>query len=358
MKLYYYKAKHGNFGDDLNAWLWSELLPDVWDEGRDGITFVGVGTILNRLVPDTRMKIVLGSGVGYAPLPAGLHDGSWEMLAVRGPLSARAAGLSEDRAVTDGALLLSAVPALTAPPKETRGIIFVPHVSAAGTGPWEEICNELGIAYVDPRWESRRVIDEIRSARLVLADAMHAAIIADTFRVPFVPLVSSREISTFKWTDWTLGMGLPYEPMRLPASSLAEAVRDRFVGPMGLEYLSPWLFARGSAAMGADAPDRLIADLDETARRQQDPRQVWINKNSRRVWERLARPASALAARTALKGVDARLKDRTRAVLEKAKRAPGFLSDDAVHATKREQLLERLDVVRRIVRGAAPAAAA
>ena len=29
MKLCYYHDNEGNFGDDLNAWLWSKLLPGV-----------------------------------------------------------------------------------------------------------------------------------------------------------------------------------------------------------------------------------------------------------------------------------------------------------------------------------------
>ena len=32
MKLYYYKAPLGNFGDDLNPWLWPRLLPDIFDD--------------------------------------------------------------------------------------------------------------------------------------------------------------------------------------------------------------------------------------------------------------------------------------------------------------------------------------
>ena len=101
MKLHYFRSPHGNFGDDLNGWLWPELLPGVWDDGQDGITFVGIGTILNRLVPDTRLKIVAGSGVGYSPLPPNLHDGSWEILGLRGPLSARAADLPAEAVITD-----------------------------------------------------------------------------------------------------------------------------------------------------------------------------------------------------------------------------------------------------------------
>ena len=248
MKLHYFRSSHGNFGDDLNSWIWPELLPGVWDEGEDGITFVGIGTILNKLVPDTRLKIVLGSGVGYSPLPNGLGDGSWKILGVRGPLSARAAGLPAETAITDGAILLSALPGLAKPLEErTGGTVFVPHVSSAETGGWEEICGRLGITYVDPRWSFHRVFALIGNARLVLADAMHGAIVADTFRVPFVPLVSSREISSFKWMDWTMGMGLPYRPMRLPASSLAEATRDVMVPAMGRGYLHAPVLAPAAA---------------------------------------------------------------------------------------------------------------
>jgi hypothetical protein len=34
MKLYYYQDSKGvkNFGDDLNPWLWSKLIPDVLDD--------------------------------------------------------------------------------------------------------------------------------------------------------------------------------------------------------------------------------------------------------------------------------------------------------------------------------------
>ena len=139
MKLHYFRSPHGNFGDDLNAWLWPELLPGVWDDGSDGITFVGVGTILNRLVPQTRLKIVLGSGVGYSPLPANLHDGSWNVLGIRGPLSARAAGLPAKAVITDGAILLGTIDGLVKPDSARTGdVVFVPHVSSTETGAWED----------------------------------------------------------------------------------------------------------------------------------------------------------------------------------------------------------------------------
>ncbi len=347
MKLHYFRSSHGNFGDDLNGWIWPELLPGVWDEGQDGITFVGIGTILNKLVPDTRLKIVLGSGVGYSPLPNGLGDGTWKILAVRGPLSARAAGLPAETAITDGAILLSALPGLAKPPEErTGGIVFVPHVSSAETGGWEEICGRLGITYVDPRWAFHRVFSLIGNARLVLADAMHGAIVADTFRVPFVPLVSSREISSFKWMDWTMGMGLPYRPMRLPASSLAEAARDGMVPAMGRGYLhAPVLTA---AASEETIADDLLRQLEEQSRREESPGWQRVNRNAMRTWKWIVKPLSTASSRRVLKNIDERCRDRATEALRKAMTASSYLSDDRIFDRKRSQLLEKVDLTRRL----------
>lgn len=346
MKLHYFRSRHGNFGDDLNGWLWPELLPGVWDDGEDGITFVGVGTILNKLVPDSRLKLVLGSGVGYAPLPSGLHDGSWDVLAVRGPLSARAAGLPEAKAVTDGAILLSYLPGLVKPPEaRAGGVVFVPHVSSAETGGWEAICAQLNITYIDPRWDFHKVFALIGDARLVLADAMHAAIIADTFRVPFVPLVSSREISSFKWMDWTLSMELPYLPIRLPASSLAEAARDRMVPSMGRQFLNPAVLAPYDDATIANG---LLDQLRKTSRREEDKAWQTINKNAMRAWERVARPAATSLGGSLLRGADRRRRDKAADVLHQAISATSYLSDDRVYERRREQMMEKVDTVRRL----------
>ena len=58
VKLYYYKATAGNFGDDLNSWLWDRLLPNAFDgicyhrhssherNNNENTLFVGIGTLL------------------------------------------------------------------------------------------------------------------------------------------------------------------------------------------------------------------------------------------------------------------------------------------------------------------------
>jgi succinoglycan biosynthesis protein ExoV len=348
MKLHYFRSPHGNFGDDLNAWLWPELLPGVWDDGSDGITFVGIGTILNRLVPDTRLKIVAGSGVGYSPLPPNLHDGSWEILGIRGPLSARAAGLPAEAAITDGAILLGTIDGLVKPQgMRTGNVVFVPHVSSTETGEWENICARLGITYIDPRWDFHRVFALIGNARLVLAEAMHGAIVADTLRVPFVPLVSSREISSFKWMDWTLSMGLPYRPIRLPASSLLDLARDQLVTFMGHGHLNPAVFATSPAADDRIA-DELLRHLGQTSEREEQPGWQRVHNNTKRLWRRVVKPATEKASSGVLRGLDQRLFDRATEAIRKAMDAPSYLSDDRTYESKRSQLMDRLEMTRRI----------
>ncbi|MDQ2634976.1 MAG: polysaccharide pyruvyl transferase family protein [Pseudomonadota bacterium] len=346
MKLHYFRSPHGNFGDDLNAWLWPELLPGAWDDGQDGITFVGIGTILNRLVPDTRLKIVAGSGVGYSPLPPNLHDGSWEILGLRGPLSARAAGLPAEAVITDGAILLGTIDGLVKPQgMRTGNVVFVPHVSSTETGAWEEICAELGITYIDPRWSFHEVFALIGNARLVLAEAMHGAIVADTLRVPFVPLVSSREISSFKWMDWTLSMGLPYRPIRLPPSSLLDAARDRLVTSMGHGHLNPGVF---DTSADNSIADELLRQLGRASQREESPGWQRVHDNTKRLWRRVVKPATVKASGGMLAGLDRRLFDRATEAVRKAMDAPSYLSDDRTYESKRAQLMDRLEMTRRI----------
>ena len=64
MQLYYFKDRHGNFGDDLNPWLWGQLLPEVLRGPSDEL-FVGIGTLLNHRLPAAPIKHVFGSGHGY-----------------------------------------------------------------------------------------------------------------------------------------------------------------------------------------------------------------------------------------------------------------------------------------------------
>jgi succinoglycan biosynthesis protein ExoV len=214
MKLHYYQDPHGNFGDDLNPWLWTRLVPELID--GDGRTlFLGIGTILRRDLPTSPGKVVFGSGAGYGRPPA--IDQSWQIYCVRGPRTATALGLPADRAVTDPALLVRhALPLV--PVGERASIAFVPHHEsvhrAAAQGVSLRLCAEAaGLTYVDPGGDLDDVLRTLSRAEAVITEAMHGAILADAFRVPWIPVRMYSHVLKSKWLDWTESMEIPYEPI-------------------------------------------------------------------------------------------------------------------------------------------------
>jgi succinoglycan biosynthesis protein ExoV len=225
MKLFYYRYPEGssNFGDHLNPWLWEQLLPDILDEDENTI-FVGIGTVLNSdLLPKAHRTAVFSSGVGYGTLPK--VESSWSIYCVRGPLSAQALGVRNELAVTDGAILVRRL-FNTTNRKVTR-FAYMPHYSHAEYGgqTWNSICKDLGFGYIDPRWPVEQVLSSINQTEILLTEAMHGAIVADAFRVHWIPINTGPHILDFKWQDWCLSVDVEYQPryispphLRLPWS--------------------------------------------------------------------------------------------------------------------------------------------
>lgn len=236
MKIYYFKDPVGNFGDDLNAWLWDYILPGFFDED-DSIRISGIGTIINTSMPPARKWVVFSSGVGYGYPPKNFGNSDWNILCVRGPLSAKVLGLDSSKAITDGAALLNTLDEFKPlPDSERNGVIFIPHHHALLSGQWESACNSAGVEFVNPQWDSKIVIQKIRHAKLVLADAMHAAIIADAMRVPWIPVITSPQINTFKWLDWLQTINVQYSPIILGSSSFRESIRSQTLSLYGENY--------------------------------------------------------------------------------------------------------------------------
>src|SRR5690606_6941930 len=103
-------------------------------------------------------------------------------------------------------------------------------------GRWQQVCEAAGVEFVSPQQDSRQTLARLRASRLVLADAMHAAICADTLRVPWVPLSISSENHSFKWVDWTSSMEVPYQPRQLPPSSFLEKLQSDLAVLVGTDY--------------------------------------------------------------------------------------------------------------------------
>lgn len=340
MKVHLVTQVRGNFGDELNRWLWSRFLADVWNKAADDVLFVGIGTVLDRNLPPARVTIVFGAGIGYsrAPPEIATHSSRWRIYGVRGPLTARALNLDKRTAMTDPAILLATLPEFRG--LDRQGVIFIPHWKSVRYGDWQGICKTLGIEFVDPCQDSKLVVRRIATATKVIAESMHAAIIADAFRVPWIPVALSREISPFKWVDWASSLSVAYRPVCLPASNGIERLRNAMlmwtVHRNATDYPSSRQVAEG-ACMQFDDADRLLANLDEIGRR---------------IEQRWRRNAS-VGLEAALKGLarlgfgfDGRMLSLATERLEKLMFSQGFLSSDQAHARLRDDTLSRLEEFR------------
>lgn len=215
MKLFYWKGT--NFGDDLNPFIFKKLLPNLLDDDMS-TRFFGIGSILgDDLLNDHKdSKIVIfSSGYGgyFGPLTS-LNALNIDVVCVRGPITARLLNLPSSKAITDGAILLKAFDFKSVP--KIYKISFMPHWSSEARYPYEKLCNNLDIKYISPRSSVDQVISEILASELIVAEAMHGAIVADTLRVPWVAAQSYKNRYRVKWDDWTQSVGLTFKPLRLP----------------------------------------------------------------------------------------------------------------------------------------------
>lgn len=312
MKPYYWESQHGNFGDDLNLWLWDFLLPGFRAVHPD-VLLVGVGTVLNRaLLPEAGRKLVVGSGFGYGALPDMRDEGVWDIRCVRGPLTAQKVGVPEALGIIDPAVLVADMPEFSNLPKR-HGCSFVPHWESAVAGLWPTVCTTAGLTYIDPRGEAKAVIRAIAQSERIVAESMHGAILADAFRVPWVAVSTSDSINGFKWRDWAATVGVEHRPRRVPISSRAEAIVKgaRF---WGVDY-------EGRSAVRpapGQAGDVAVAEA--------------------------ARPASGASLRLAAKQV---LAAPSTLALWQASRAEPQLSADTRLAARKAQLYDVLEDVRR-----------
>jgi len=220
MKLYYFEDPRGNFGDDLNPWLWNRLLPGFFDDDG-GRLLVGIGTLLNHRLPSGPKLHIFGSGFGYGRAPK--IDGRFVFHAVRGFETARALGLDPALAITDPAVLVRTV-TLPPPAAEATSIGFIPHCQSSRNFEWETVCRDIGLKYISAEWSVDKVIAEMRSCRTLVCEAMHGAIVADALRIPWVPVSCYDYIAHFKWKDWLSTVDLPYEPLRV--TSLYDVERN------------------------------------------------------------------------------------------------------------------------------------
>lgn len=259
MELFYYISERGNFGDDLNVWLWDDLLPG-WRGWESNRTIFGAGTIANSgFLSRYDAPLIIGSGTGYGSLPGKNILARCDIRAVRGPRSAKALGLPETIPMLDPAIMIPLVEKgdIYSLPAPTQRTIFIPHYTTASLNlDWQELCEDISIEYVAPEGGSKEVISKISKADLVLTESMHGAILADAYRVPWVPLRINDKFNTYKWQDWGDSLDLELSFV------------DIFKEVRGLGEFAIWSLGRVKASKAANpqiakAEPSLISSLEK-----------------------------------------------------------------------------------------------
>jgi hypothetical protein len=202
MNVYYCKMPDGNIGDDLNEYIWPFYLKN--DDNDDSHLVVGIGSLLNINVPKAQKYTVISAGIGYGELPK--VDENWTFLAVRGIYSKEALNLPASVIMIDGAYLLK-----DCYPKPveiiTNKVGYIPHVESLEYGDWEKVCELAGLQFIDPRLGLDEFLKLLCSCEKVIAEAMHGAIIADCYGIPWKPVKAYHHINTHKWNDWLSAFG-------------------------------------------------------------------------------------------------------------------------------------------------------
>lgn len=223
-RLYYFRGTRPNFGDELNPWLWPRLLPGLLDDTSDEL-FLGTGTILNSAVPTAPRKIVFGSGYGYGDPPK-LEPGKWRIHCLRGPRTAQALGLPDTLAVGDPAILLRRMPW----PRQTKQypVSYMPHWESIDRGHWPLACAQADVHFIDPTAPVEQVVAELLASELLIAEAMHGAIVADALRIPWISVQPQLQMHNPKWLDWCASVDVAYRPQLLRPSAYAESASAHY----------------------------------------------------------------------------------------------------------------------------------
>jgi hypothetical protein len=332
IEIVYYRDPALNFGDDLNAWIWDAVLPERV-KASDKLVLVGIGSILTQerlgaYAGSARQVVVLGSGTSYGVPPADMSG--WLIKAVRGPMTAAVVG-EPQASVTDGAALLAAAPQLIGETQVRDKVLFMPHHRSLRGSRWAQAAALAGLEFVSPQETVPAILAKFARARLVVAEAMHGAIVADTLRIPWIPVAASPAVDEFKWRDWTRSLDLPFEPQLLAPSSAKERVRyRRLAGKLDTAGL-------GGFRTLARTEDRAALGDYLTARFAQG---TPVSSRAERFFDRLAGGA--------LKVVDQAILERSAASLRAASETPAFLSDAPIFRARLDRLLEGVASLERL----------
>lgn len=106
----------------------------------------------------------------------------------------------------DGGLLVSNV---ISGATVQKGVGLMPHLSTELRFPKiKSLCEELNIKYISPSVEGDIGARIISGLDFLIAEAMHGAIVADSYGIPRINITFSKDINLYKWEDYHYGVRL------------------------------------------------------------------------------------------------------------------------------------------------------
>lgn len=281
MRLSYFQSRHGNIGDDLNPVLWPKVFGAGFFEPEDAAPdsagpasgdpdsqrlFLGIGSIFDNrpeIVNPAAPTVVFGAGLRSARR-APANPGLFDIRFVRGPLSAHVLRKTGAMSISDPAILAPLyLPARSGEGSSRLG--YVPYFMAPERLS-QEIADAIGARLISPTLPPQDFIDAIASCDLIVSEALHGAILADAYRIPWagVRLMSGAiegRISLFKWADWMESLAIPghlhapipdpvlYAPRRI-RKSFDDRIRQRAVWTVQKTVQEDRWFLSSPAALG------------------------------------------------------------------------------------------------------------
>jgi succinoglycan biosynthesis protein ExoV len=226
-------------------------------------------------------------------------------------------------AITDSAALLAGLPELVPQAPKRDAVLFMPHHRTLVNSRWQRAAEEAGMVFVDPQWSPDRILACYGRARLVVTEAMHGAIVADTLRIPWIPVMISPEVSIFKWRDWASSLDLVYKPVALPPTARLEAFRYDRIGRLTAAS------GRRVAETASVSDEALIADFHDRYR------------SEPQVIDAVAAPSGIKTLlKAAITRFDGPRLNAASQALKAVARGESYLSDDAVFADRHARLVE------------------
>lgn len=211
MQYIYYKSSQGNFGDDMNPWLWHKVFGN--SKANLDINFGSIlrqdNKILQKLYPKQQKKTLASSISHSNTMP--LLDNTWLFEFLRAPISARYFNY-QYKHISDVAYALTQTndyKRLLAINKKYK-ISLMQYYKSCLFFDWETIAKEFGYHYISQLSDLalEHTLKEIAASKLRITEALYGAILADLLRVSWHRFIFSgrvnegEDVSEFKWTDF------------------------------------------------------------------------------------------------------------------------------------------------------------